>query len=252
MLLAAVVLLLRQVLAVAPPPAPVFADVAVGASARLLLESVGEPVVRRASDDGGKEYVYLAPGSALEFVQVRGGNVTAVSLADAPWDDPLSGSPVSALGISLRDRASKLTNIPSDHFIGWAKAGDATLGTFRGYDGLEYTFTEQRGEITRIQARLPVVEAQVLPSGGEPVLHGGTSFADGIVLKNSLESLGVRSEYVYLAAHECGQRGHWRSEKQALVTHADTPFDVLTAVCTQGSEHREFYFNIAGYFGKMH
>lgn len=59
-----------------PPPAPVFANAAVGATASLLLESLGEPVVRRPNDAGGNEYVYLAPGSALEFVEVSGGNVT--------------------------------------------------------------------------------------------------------------------------------------------------------------------------------
>lgn len=253
MLLTAVALLVAQSAAiVSPPPAAVFADVAVGASARLLLESVGEPVVRHPLPDGGNEYIYLAPGSALEFVQVHGGNVTAVSVASAPWTDPLSGSPPAALGVSVRDPATKLANISADHFIGWAKSGDATLGTFRGYDGLEYTFTEEHGEITRIAARLPIVVAQTLPAGKEPTLHRGTSFEDGIVLKSSLETLGVRSEYVYLAAHDCGQNGHWRSRGQALVTHEDTPYDVLTATCTQGSEHRDFYFNIAGYFGKLH
>ncbi len=235
-----------------PPPAPVFADAAIGAPATLLLESLGEPVVRRRNDAGGNEYVYIAPGNALEFVEVQGGNVTSVELGDAPWDDPLSGPPIVALGVSLRDRATKLTAIASDRLVGRAQSGNATLGTFHGYDGLDYTFTEQRGEITRIAARLPIIVEQTLPPGTEPILHGGSSFADAIVLKSSLESLGVRAEYAYLSAHPCGAKGCWHKAVQAMVTRNDVAYDVLSAVCTQGSARRDFYFDITGYFGKFH
>ncbi len=247
-----IALLLSQAGSPTPPPAPVFADAAIGASATLLLESLGEPVVRRRNDAGGNEYVYVSPGSSLEFVEVQGGNVTAVELGIAPWNDPLSGPPIAALGVSLRDRATKLTAIASDRLVGRAQSGNATLGTFHGYDGLEYTFTEQRGEITRIAARLPIIVEQTLPPGTEPILHGGSSFADAIVLKSSLQSLGVRAESAYLSAHPCGTNGYWRKARQAMVTRDDIAYDVLSAVCTRGLSRRNFYFDITGYLGKLH
>ena len=135
------------------------------------------------------------------------------------------------------------------------KNGDDTTALYKDGDELQYGFTLTYGKsgVTQILARLDPGAAQALSPNAapEPVLHGGTSFDDAIVLKAPSEAVGVKSEYAYLAVHPCAGSGRWQPKHQALQKQRDVPYDVLTVTCTSDNSQRDFYFNIAGYFGKM-
>lgn len=81
--------------------------------------------------------------------------------------------------------------------------------------------------------------------------RGGTSFDDAIVIQAASESAGTAAEYAYLAAHPCMAGARWILQKQALVQHAQQPYDVLSVACSDGSKPaRDFYFDIRSFFGK--
>lgn len=234
--------------------APSFAGVTLGESEQSLIAQMGEPALRRNTPDDAIEYVYVGTGNTIEFVRVERGNVVAVAVKAAQPKDALSGDPPCALGITVGDPPSKVLALGKDRFVTSYKNGDDTTGIYSSDDGLQYGFTTSyaAGNITQVLARLDPAKAKALPpsTAPQPLLHGGTSFEDAIVLRAPTEPVGVKSEYVYLAVHKCAGGGAWQSKHQALQTHAGAPYDVLTVTCSTDKSEATFYFNIAGYFGK--
>lgn len=235
--------------------APSFAGVTLGETESSLIAQMGEPMLRRNAEGDAIEYVYVGAGNTIEFVRVERGNVVEVAVRSAQPKDALSGDPPSALGVTVGDPPSKVLALGKDRFVTALKNGNETTGIYSGDDGLQYGFTTSygAGNVTQVLARLDPVKAQALPASTapQPILHDGSSFDDAIVIKAPTESVGVKSEYVYLAVHKCAGGGRWQSKHQALQTHAGTPFDVLTVTCSSDNSQATFYFNIAGYFGKM-
>jgi hypothetical protein len=249
MLIAALVFAAAQATA-----APSFAGVTLGETESALISQMGEPMLRRNAPGDAIEYVYVGLGNTIEFVRVERGNVVQVAIKAAQPKDAISGDPPAALGITVGDPPSKVLALGQDRFVTALKDGDDTTGIYRGDDGLQYGFTTSyaAGNITQVLARLDPAKAQALPAttAPQPILHGGTSFDDAIIIRAPSESVGVKSEYVYLAVHRCADGGRWQSKDQKLQTHAGTPYDVLTVKCSGDNSVSTFYFNIAGYFGK--
>lgn len=222
-----------------PAPAQTFAGVTLGESATALVAQKGEPT--DVVDSGAiVTFIYLADdASAMEHVVLVNGNVFSATVwPPAGWDAPKPGDKpaATALGATYGGPAS---TIP---------AGAQPLA---GPDGWLYAIGATGGVIQMMSAELPVATIKALPASPNATLHGGTSTADAVVVIAPDESVGVRSEYVYLALHHCGGSGHWRSGEQALVNEKGVPYDRLEATRSVGSEKRSFYFNIAGYFGKL-
>lgn len=235
--------------------APSFAGVTLGETESALIAQMGEPMLRRNASGNAIEYVYVGAGNTIEFVRVVSGNVVQVAVKAAQPKDAISGDPPAALGITLGDPPAKILALGKERFVTALKSGDETTGIYSGDDGLQYGFTTSyaAGNVTQVLARLDPAKAQALaPSTApQPILHGGTSFDDAIIIRAPNESIGVKSEYVYLAVHRCAGGGRWQSKNQGLQTHAGTPYDVLTVKCSTDNSETTFYFNIAGYFGKM-
>lgn len=231
-----------------------FSGFPIGVTATSLVATAGEPVLRQPASSGGFNYLYLSPnGNALAFVHVVRGNVVGVGVKPAPFPLLPSQTPPpmpSALGVALGAPAASLAAIPKERWFGGNAANDHTAtGTYRGDDGLLYSFTVDGGSISWILAQLPGDVAAALPTAQEPALHGGTSIADAIVLIAASDPVGVRSEYVYLAAHPCAPNSSWKPEKQALLNDKGRDYDRLDVSCN-GAAQRAFYFDITGYFGK--
>jgi len=237
---AALILAAATATASPAPPLASFAGVTLGESATALVAQKGDPA---DVIDSGEfvTYIYLADdASAMEDVMLDNGNVFSVTVwPPANWNTPKPGGDkpaATALGATYGGPAS---SVP---------AGKQPL---TGPDGLLYTIGARDGAIQFMAAELPQATAAALPQNPKPPLHGGTSTDDAIVVIAPNESVGVRSEYVYLALHQCGAGGHWRSGSQALVSGKGGPYDLLQATCSVGGATRSFYFNIAGYFGKL-
>ncbi|HEY8313787.1 MAG TPA: hypothetical protein VIG51_06395 [Candidatus Baltobacteraceae bacterium] len=241
-------ILVLVISATSAPQQPTFAGVMLGETVQQLVIERGDPL--STSNQGGvAEYVYFTPtGNSIEFVGVERGNVASVEVRPSPVGDQLTkGDDPSALGVHFGDTAKELLAIGKDRFISAGSAGD---GTFRGDDGLEYTFGMTAAKVTTILARLPKDRLDVLPAyTSAPTLHGGASYADALVVKAANEDVGVRSEYAYIMMHPCAG-GRWKTTHQTLDKHDGVFYDKLSAQCDAGKGNRDFYFNISDYFGK--
>ena len=223
-----------------------FAGVTLGESGSQLVADMGEPVARSAD---GTTYLYVGPGSSREVVHLTQGTVREVELDAFQNVDPRDAAGPALLGVTLRDPESKLDALGTSSLLGDRRVGDTRLRAYRLDASTSVAFvTSSNGN--GIVSMLMTLKDGVAPTNADapPILHSGTSFDDAIVLKAANESIGVTSEYAWLAEHPC-TGGNWKVATQALVNHG-APYDVLSAKCTKDAVTRDFYLNIAGFFGK--
>ena len=218
---------------------PSFAGVDFGASAQSVVTRLGDPAYA-LDDSGGKRYAWLVDGFAHEYVTVFFTR-NSVSEVVVTRSSPSSDDPIGALGVKIGAPEKTMASLPAPD----------TDGLIAGDGGLLYHFTAEDGIVHKIFALLPKDVRDALPAAPAALIHGGTSFADALVIGATSETTGVAAEYAYLDLNDCGPGGHWKSKGQSLATDKGKPYDVLDAVCTVGGAERTFYFDISRYFGKL-
>jgi hypothetical protein len=81
-------------------------------------------------------------------------------------------------------------------------------------------------------------------SGGD-----GSSIEAAVVITTTHTAEGIQAEYDYIS-NIYGQNGRdWKPLKQALLHHADKPYDALSIVLSSGDQ-KTLYFDIHQFFGK--
>lgn len=76
--------------------------------------------------------------------------------------------------------------------------------------------------------------------------HDGSSYEKAIIIKEKSETTGVAAEYKWVNAHYPGAK----TEKQGLVHHNGTDYDILTIRLSDGSE-KDVYFDISRFYGRF-
>ena len=222
--------------------APAFAGVCLGDTPASVIAERGDPSSMHDDGGGKMQFEYLAPsGGAIQLVIFDQGLVSAVALVEPMTSAPLPG--LSAAGITLGE------TIPSEvdpHVKQFTRpAGDGAVYEF----GLDPT----RGIVSSIvltRAPNAPTPLPVASASGLPPVHGGSSVADAVVIRADTDGAGTRSEYFYLALHQCGTGGHWRLDTQSLLTNNGKTYDRLDVECTAGGKKRSFYFDITNSFGR--
>ena len=74
----------------------------------------------------------------------------------------------------------------------------------------------------------------------------GLSYSTAIVITEKTETTGVRAEYKWIGEHY----SDYKVKGQALTTHDNKPFDVITITLSNGKD-LDLYFDISNYFGKF-
>ena len=200
---------------------------------------MGDPTAVKTSAQGDTFYMYVTDRNAFEYLSVFIDHNNVVEV-HATRNTPGSGS-AAALGVTLGAPEGTLASL----------ATPDAQGLHPGADGLLYGFDAKDGIVHRISAGLPRNVQTALPPSPPAVPHGGTSFADAIVIGATNELLGVDAEYAYLDLNPCPGGGRWKLSLQALVNQSGKPYDRLDVICTTGGAKRSFYFDISRYFGKM-
>jgi len=78
-----------------------------------------------------------------------------------------------------------------------------------------------------------------------PATGEGSSFETAVVIQAESEDTGVAAEYAWLKQHYPG----YRTRRQALASHKEKPYDLITIVTVSGEE-KTVYFDISRFFGK--
>ncbi len=240
----------------ASPAPPAFQGVRLGESARALVATMGDPLGTHA-DGPLLQYAYIARGDdAIVFVQLARGRVARVLVRPTNWPATPAetlGPPPSALGVKLGDPGAATLEVTDAHLVlTTTHAGALTSAIYRAPNGIVYTFG-----VGGTPPMVQWIEANLVPTGATPppapapVAHSGTSIADAIVIRAPDESVGVRSEYLYVFLHPCASNGTWHTVRQRLLKVDARFYDRLDERCTVGGAQRPFYFDITNYYGKL-
>lgn len=221
---------------------------------------MGEPALQQpAGANGILQYLYYGRGNTLTYVEIVGGTVVGVVVKPAPFDDPVAGTayagkPPVALGITLNDPAAKVDALPSARYLRTVSNDEGTSRVYAGADGLQYAFATSGdpAKVHELRALLDPGKIHALPADDTalPVLHGGTSFADAIVIKAPSEDIGVGNENLYFMMRECDGGGQWQVVDTVTKRHNGVPYDLYSVTCSTTHRKATFYFNIASYYGK--
>lgn len=227
--------------------------VPVGDDAATLIAQRGTPLYVE-TDGAFDTYAYLY-GSAdvLQFVTMRDERVIGFSLEPLMESGLHGGAEAPNIdGIHLGDRVDALPKT--------LPAGEAeqTKQTPQGpLERRSFEFSDHRtvvfshdGTITGLLLTISPMQANALHAAPKPQLPDGTSPQSAVVLKAATDKIGVRSEYIYIAHTKCGDSGSYKAAGQKLLTQEHRAFDVLHAKCSDGTQERDFFFDITDFYGK--
>lgn len=184
--------------------------------------------------------------SGLLDVSFHSGRVASIGIRRSTMD----GSAPSASdphGITLAMSQSEVT----------AKLGKGELSSAYGRDTLQYKekngltwrYSFMNNVMQYIDVTMPDAAIDAMPAAPAFALHSGSSFEDALINGAADESSGAANERDYLLEQHCPS-GHWWETQQALVTHNDRRYDLLTLSCANGTT-KNLYLDITSFFGKV-
>ena len=236
----------------AAKPAVTWNNVTLGGAAAPLRSLIGDPMRITSFNDGIRRIArYWMPGSDTTYflvIEEHGYVVGFNAFADpvpAATSDNLPADPsgvrvgdtLDAVKAKHPDFRSGVNDDGSPYLIG--KASPAVAVVYTLANGRVSSF--QWG--TKLAGDLPELAPISEPTG--------TSASAAVLDVQKNETDGVAWEYRYIAFHPCADGQRWQPKKQSLLTDHGRPYDRLHVVCPTTNAERDFFFDIASYFGKL-
>jgi hypothetical protein len=236
----------------APQPAVSWNNVTLGGAAAPLRSFIGDPLRITSFDAGARRIArYWMPGSNATYflvIEERGYVIGFNAFADPPSAAVAGNVPADPSGVRIGDTLaavkakhpefrSGVDDDGSPYLIGNASPGVAVVYTLANdrVSGFQWG--------TKVAADLPE-----LPPISEPT---GISAPAAVLDVQRNETDGVAWEYRYIAFLPCADGQRWQLKNQSLLTDHGHAFDRLHVVCPTSKAERDFFFDIASYFGKL-
>ena len=243
--------MLDAIAAVAVGAATVWNGVTLLGPASTLRAQFGDPVRLIVSQDGTSRIArYWIPGAESTYflvIETRGYIRSFDVFTEATPQAVLNNVAPDPSGIRLGEPLADVSKAHPD-FTTRTDDGTPTLtGHVTPAVAAVYSFAGDRLHsfqwIAPVPESSPALAPITMPSGDSPA----TAILD--MMKN--ETDGVAWEYRYLAFQPCDKDTRWRLMNQSLIKQGERAYDRLQVVCPSTKAERDFYFDIAAYFGKL-
>lgn len=237
--------------AVAAAPANiVWNGVQLGVPVSTLRDIIGDPL-KIIPDPTERNARYWVPGSDSTFflVMEERGYVRGFDVfVEATPTEPVEFVPSDPSGVHLGDTMQTVKQLHPNFAVGKGDHGEPVIFG----DGplpksvVVYDFDKGRVHSFDWQMKLPA-NLPTLPPISEP---DGSSIANAILTIQSNESNGMHWQDLYLSFQQCDTQAQWQEKGQGIIWNSGHAYTVDHAVCPTTNTKRDFYFDIANFFGK--